>query len=145
MGAADAPPTATETETVGPGPSQRPTGVTILAILAVLEGIVLVLGGLGLAAMGGGAVPVPGTSGLPAAVLGAFGGVLALVGLLYLVVGWGFWNGAGWSWTAGLILAILGLLAFPIGTIISIIILYYLTRDRVKRYFGRGQAKAGAT
>lgn len=75
-----------------------------------------------------------------------------LVGLFYLVTGFGFLQGIGWSWYLGLIVSILSLIrniieavqggvtfAIP-GIIVALIIIYYLTRPEVKAYFGRGSS-----
>lgn len=145
MGTGDAPGTQTGTGQAAPtGRGERPTGVSILAILAFLQGLLLLAGGAALMVLGPGMFPLPGTSALPAVFLAAIGGFLALIGLLYFLVGWGFWNGAEWAWLLGIVLAVIGLLGFPIGTLISIVILYYLTRPRVKRFFGRGEPQGQA-
>jgi hypothetical protein len=138
----------------------RPTGVTILAILAILGGIGgLLVGGVLLAA-----AAIVGTLDLSATypqlasynltsatigvLLGIFGAVILILGLLYLVMGIGFLGGKGWAWTLGMIVAVLSLIIdIPsaiffgptnvLGIIIAIIILYYLTRTRVKAFFGK--------
>jgi predicted membrane protein len=77
-------------------------------------------------------------------VLGIIGLVLLLIGLFSFVVAYGFWNGLGWAWTIGIILNILGVLSnlasLPggiFGLLLNGLILYYLTRPHVKRYFGK--------
>jgi RNA polymerase subunit RPABC4/transcription elongation factor Spt4 len=65
-----------------------------------------------------------------------FGTILFIIGLLDLVVGWGLWTLQSWARMAAIVLAVIGLLAFPIGTIISIIILWYLFKPEVKAAFG---------
>ena len=61
----------------------RPLGVTIIAILAVIGGISSVLGGLTVLAI----VPILGI---------IFGGILIIIGLAYFVVAW-LWKGLGWA------------------------------------------------
>ena len=115
-------------------------GVTVLAILAILIGV------LGIA---GGAVLLT-SSDMTIVALSAFA---VLVGLLYLVTGVGFLQGIGWSWYLGLIVSILSLIrniieaveggitfAIP-GIVVALIIIYYLTRPEVKTYFGRGTGR----
>ena len=71
-----------------------------------------------------------------APVLAGLGGLFILIGLVELLLAWGLYTGKNWARIVAIIFAILGLLAIPIGTIISIIILYYLTRPHVKAFFG---------
>lgn len=118
----------------------RPTGVTILAVLEFIGGLALL--GVGGMFMAAGPVLIPADVPGAGAIFAALGGFIVLIGLLYFLVGWGLWTGRAWAWTAALVLAIIGLLGFPIGTIISVIILYYLTRPGVKRYFGKAPAAA---
>jgi len=108
---------------------ERPTGITILAILYVLGGLMML------------SVPAFLTALIPMEVpfLAEIGiicwAVFGLLAILYFVVAWGLWNGKGWARMVAIVLAILGLLNFPIGTIISIILLIYLFKDDVKAYF----------
>lgn len=138
----------------------RPTGVTILAILAILGGLGgLAVGGLLLAAAAivstldlSTAYPQLASYNLTSAtigvILGIFGAVILILGLLYLIMGIGFLGGKGWAWTLGMIVAVLSIVIdipslyfFGPGSILSliiaIIILYYLTRTRVKAFFGK--------
>jgi hypothetical protein len=140
----------------------RPTGVTILAVLAIIAGIFLLLGGLG--AVGLGALGVASSSGIYSSVFLAIGAVVLILGILYIAIGAGFFGGRGWSWTLGIIVSIIslifdfvqiglasvggaGALAAAIGgsiipIIISLAILYYLTRPHVKAFFGKGPMMA---
>jgi len=130
---------------------ERPTGVTILAILEIIGGIFSLIAGLmflvlfvAMSSMIGG---VPEAAPF-AILLGAFGavigGLLILISIVCFIIAYGFWKGKGWAWVLGLIFAILGiisgLISLPMG-IISIIIngliIYYLTRPHVKAFFGR--------
>src|SRR5438876_11491870 len=99
----------------------RPTGVTVLAILAILVAIFLlftgaVLIGLGLvigtyaASQVTSSLAGAGYSGLAslgagtiAAIVTALGAVFLILGLLDLAVGVGFLGGKGWAWTLGMI------------------------------------------
>ncbi|MBO0888928.1 hypothetical protein J2P12_07500, partial [Candidatus Bathyarchaeota archaeon] len=91
----------------------RPTGVTILGVLAILGGIVGLLGGAGLLALSGlAATAYPGG----ATVAAAFGAFLLIIGLLELVYGIGMLGGKGWAW----ILAMIGSVLNIIGGIVSL-------------------------
>jgi hypothetical protein len=133
-------------------PAERPTGVTILAILAAIGGVFGLLGGIvllgagGLAA-GGGQAALGG--------LAAIFGLLALVlGVLNLALAYGFWTLKPWAWPLGVGLQIAslvitaitillsgdivgGITSSIIGIVISVIILYYLFQPHVKAAFGR--------
>jgi len=108
---------------------ERPTGVTILAVLYVLNGLLM----LSVPAMITAVVPmeIPFFAEIGLVCWAVFG----ILALLYFVVAWGLWKGQGWARIVAIILAILSLLNFPIGTIIGIIILIYLFKDDVKAYF----------
>ena len=54
--------------------------------------------------------------------------VAAALALAYLTVGAGVKRGAAWARTPAIVMLILALLTFPIGTIISAIALFYLSR-----------------
>src|SRR6266487_4152135 len=134
---------------------RRPTGVTILGVLAILGGIALLVAGV--AAIGLGlvigtyagsaftnALSNAGYSGL--ASIGA--GVLVL-GILYFAVGIGYFGGKGWAWTVGIIVTAISIvldiiqIAFgaysnAFGLVIGLLIIYYLTRPHVKVFFGKG-------
>ena len=129
-------------------PGQRPTGVTILAVLEFIVGIIALLGGLG-ALVGSAALGFAGR-GMLSGVFGIFGGVALIFGILALVVGWGMWTGREWAWIVGIVLAVLGLvsgvvqLAFfnasaILQILIDLLILYYLTRPHVKAFFKGGK------
>lgn len=150
----------------------RPTGVTILGVLAILGGIFGLLGGallIGLGALIGtlaasadisNAIAVsgyPGLSALDVSLVGVIimilGAVILLLGIMYLAVGIGFFGGKGWAWTLGIIVSVINVvlsivqIAFGsygsiIGLIIGGLILYYLMRPHVKTFFGKGQAVA---
>ena len=130
----------------------RPTGVTILAILEALGGLLFLIGGIFLLLFAGFFLPrmmIPhgAIEFLPFFFSGFIGGivlVLLILAALNFLIAYGFWNGRGWAWTLGIIFAclglIMGLLSLPSGIIqilINALILYYLTRPNVKRYFGK--------
>jgi hypothetical protein len=112
----------------------RPIGVSIIALITILEGIVF-LGVGGVVALAGGVADVFWVAAV---------GVLVLIfGFIFLGLGSGLWNLRSWAWWLTIIfeiLAIIGtlILSFAVGpafilTIISAIILLYLLT--VKKFF----------
>ncbi|HEX7207797.1 MAG TPA: hypothetical protein VF233_06405 [Nitrososphaeraceae archaeon] len=107
----------------------RPLGVSIVAILTAIGGIIFL------------------ASGAVFLVIG-IGFIFLAIGIAFLVVAYGLWRGKSWAWTItlilsviGIILAIISLAVGNIGAIISIIIhgvvIYYLYRSNVKAFFGK--------
>jgi uncharacterized membrane protein (DUF2068 family) len=126
---------------------QRPTGITVLAILAAIGGVFGILGGLALIGVGTVVASSTGLGGL-AAILG----LIALAyGILSLVLAYGFWTLQPWAWTLGVGLEVAGIVINVLqyinnssalgGTIFSIainaIVLWYLYQPNVKAAFGR--------
>src|SRR5213594_4304617 len=146
----------------------RPTGVTILAVLAILGAIALLFFGAGLIGLGlllgtltasvdiTSAITNAGYPGLASLGVGtisaliiALGAAILILGILYLAVGIGFFGGKRWAWNLGMIVSIIGIvlaivqLAFGnygsiLSLIISLLIVYYLMRPHVKTFFGKG-------
>jgi hypothetical protein len=107
----------------------RPLGVTIIAILTIIGGLIFLASGLVLFIIG-------------------IGIILLALGIAYLVMAYGLWKGKGWAWTITLILSAIGIVvalisiaAGNIGAIVSIVIhgvvIYYLYRPNVKAFFGK--------
>jgi hypothetical protein len=136
----------------------RPTGITILAILALIGGIFGVIAGLGLIA--GGALLggiVGGSSGVALGGLAFIVGIITLGGaILYLAFSYGAWTLKPWGWALGVIGSLWGIASqvitvllsgdiignlLSLGTIVGIavpaVILYYLNTPAVKAAFGR--------
>jgi hypothetical protein len=74
------------------------------------------------------------------------GTALLILGLVSIVLAWGFWIGKGWVMKAALVFAILGMILswvsfHIIGIVIDVIIVliviivYYLTSPNVKQFF----------
>lgn len=129
----------------------RPTGITILAILALLGGLVSLIGALTL--LLGGALAA-GTSGVVGVALGAlaiFTGLTMLVSaLLSLAFAYGAWNLKPWGWLLGVVtqgfslfsslLALINGSDFGsqlFGILVAGGILVYLFRPDIKAAFGR--------
>jgi type II secretory pathway pseudopilin PulG len=103
---------------------RRPGVVTLLAILCALFGAMVLLAGM--------AFLVPGVRKPAALAIGT--GLLLLAGL-DLATAVGLWKLKRYGRTLLMVLSCLGLLAVPIGTIVSILLLIYLTRPGVHVLF----------
>jgi hypothetical protein len=130
--------------------NQRPTGITILAVLAIIAGGLLILGGL--AAVAGGAIlgAVTG-SGFLAGYIGLIGIAILALGAVYIAAAYGLWNLRPWAWQLTLIAASLSIalqvlqFAGGIGDVTSVVlsvgingvVIYYLLQPEVKAAFGR--------
>lgn len=128
----------------------RPAGVTILAVLQILIGVVGLLGSLAIVGLSALASAIP-TIGVLVGTIGlVIGGIALFFSVIWLATGVGFLHGRGWAWTLGMIFSVLSLLgaiaAFAIGLLTDgivgfifwTILLYYLTRNHVKAFFGKG-------
>jgi len=136
----------------------RPTGVTIIAILNIIGGIIMLIIGFGLAAISSilptmtaidpnasGQMALAGLLG-PAGV--ALGGIFIILGIISFIVAWGLLKGKGWAWSLTMILSIISIIISIVSLvggnfggvaniIISGIIIYYLYRPHVKAFFGK--------
>ncbi|KAA0005513.1 MAG: hypothetical protein FE045_05030 [Thermoplasmata archaeon] len=113
---------------------EKPTGTVVLTVLYVIEGLFGIAYGAMLAS-GGGMMGFAGM-GLAGSLLAGIGAIVLIIGLIDFAVAYGLWNLRPWARTVAIIFAIIGLLGFPIGTIISIIILWYLFKPEIKEAFG---------
>lgn len=128
----------------------RPVGITILAVLEILIGIVGLLASLAIIGFSALFSTLPTVGSLLGAVGLIIGGVALFFSLIWLATGIGFLHGRSWSWTLGMIFSVLSLLgaiaALAIGLITGGVVglffwglmLYYLTRTHVKAFFGKG-------
>jgi hypothetical protein len=138
---------------------QRPVGISIISVLAALVGVLFFIGAALFAALstaGGflqemietyGATVLPDIGSLLTAIALGIAGVLAILGILYLVTAYGLWTGRGWARMLAIILLILdiigGILSLPAGIItiiISGLLLWYFFTPSVKAFFGAGPA-----
>ena len=123
--------------------TERPLGVTIIGILWILSGLLALFGGIGITVLGSlVAGPIGGIIGL------GLGVVLLVIGIIEFVLGIGCFRKWGWVWTVGVVVTIISLLAGIVnlfrtgagallGIVISVVILWYLFRENVKKYFGK--------
>jgi hypothetical protein len=114
-----------------PQAQERPMGVTILAILYFISGLMWIAGGYLITSWFSWIFEFAGMGEMGLLCLIPF----VLVALIYFLVGWGLLALKGWARGFAFILAIIGLLNIPIGTIISIIIIIYLSKPEVKAAF----------
>ena len=134
----------------------RPTGVTIIAVLMVIAGVVMIIAGISAMAIAPFLPTVVQSQDLPVglseAMLGGIavgsGAFMLALGIAGLVIAYGLFKGKGWAWTAAVVLSIIGIVMSVVaivtgnlGSIVSLIIngviLYYLYRPHVKAYFGK--------
>jgi hypothetical protein len=120
-------------------PMERPMGVTILAVLYFIQGILVLIIPIMISMCLASMFSVPGVP--EDAGDDIFAGmalcwiVFGIIALFYFIVGIGLLKGQNWARIVAIILAIIGLINIPLGTIISIIILIYLFKADVKAYF----------
>jgi hypothetical protein len=146
--------------------TNRPIGVTILAILAILGGIALLIGGFffiifaGL--LSGSSIEVNSNSSIDIASLSVLplilGIIMIIIGIVYFAVSYGLLKGRGWARIITIIVTIISLIvqivsaiiiglasgsievalvSHVIGIIINGIIIFYLYRPHVRDYFKR--------
>jgi len=106
----------------------RPIGVTILAVLTILGGVLLLLLGIVVVAFSSLLVGVglPLGFGLTGSVLGA---IVLIFGIIWVAVGSGLLNLRPWAWWLAIIvmvLSIVGSIGSPISALIPGLILVYL-------------------
>lgn len=95
----------------------RPLGVTVIAILTVIVGIMSVFAGVSLILLGAilSNISVDGSNSYPfvGSVFGVLsaglGAVLLVIGIGYIVMSYGLLKGKGWAWTITIILSLIGI------------------------------------
>ena len=127
----------------------RPIGITILAVLEILIGVVGLLGSLAIIGFSALFSSLPRVGALLGTIGLIIGGIVLFFSLIWLATGAGFLHGRGWSWTLGMIFSVLSLIGAVGALIIGLItggvgglifwglMLYYLTRTHVKAFFGK--------
>jgi hypothetical protein len=127
---------------------ERPMGITVLAVLALVTGILSLVSGLALLGVGGLSIFGAGSTGGNVLALGAMTFALAPVSL---GLGYGFWAMKPWAWAAGLAVycASLGMSVFSVllagGSLltvavqvgIAVAVIAYLMQPKVRAVFGR--------
>ena len=126
----------------------RPQGVTILAVLAAVGGVLGLLAGL--FALGiGGAVAAATSNGALGGLVSVLGIVALAQGALALAFAYGAWTLKPWAWMLGMVafgislaLAVLNIVNGDftgqiLSVVIAVAVLYYLNTPAVKAAFGR--------
>jgi len=121
----------------------RPLGVTIIGVLLFLFGLFMILGGITVGAL-------TDLEGLDLAIE-----MVALVmGIIYILVAFGFFKGWGFVWILTMVVVIIGIIwnilswmlgglemdevgSLLIGLIIPVIIMLYMNSQNVKNFFRR--------
>ncbi|MBC7263173.1 MAG: hypothetical protein H5T64_02310 [Chloroflexi bacterium] len=121
---------------------KRPDGILVISIYQWVIGAVCLFAicGLGFLLLIMGAVLTEEPDArIPMAVLATvvvFGaGLLLLYGLAQVIAGWGLYHMKPWGRILTIILSVLRLLNFPVGTIIGGAIIYYLVRPEIEAMF----------
>ena len=126
---------------------QRPTGITVMAVLSAIGGVFGLLASLALLGLGAAATATGGLGGL------AFlaGIIILAYSILSLVLAYGFWTLKPWAWPLGIGVQVLGIIqavlqfmnnstnvvSLVISLAIAGVILWYLYQPHVKAAFGR--------
>jgi len=120
---------------------KRPMGVTIIAVLSAIGGVLAIIGGFGLMALSSAVNAITSAAGVSAAYplfsASVWGIILIALGVLDLIGAYGAWNLKKWAWTLliGLmVFSILQNLAFMsvnggsviLSLVIDAVIIYYL-------------------
>ncbi len=129
---------------------KRPDGITAIAIIEFVLAALFFIGALAILV-----IPVASviaysndTTGLIAALFGLGIGVLVTggLGVFMIAAGIGLLRLKNWARVLTIVLAILLLPGFPIGTLLGVLALWYLFQDEVKSVFqGSGQAPTPPT
>lgn len=114
---------------------QRPGIITMLAVLQFIGGAFWLLGTLGAMAGLVGSAPGP-----DAAMIMPIAVVMGGCGVLQIVCGVGLLKLKSYGRTLQIVFAIIGLLAIPVGTIISVLLLIYLSKPGIRLLFSERPA-----
>lgn len=113
----------------------RPGGITALAVLNIIGGVVFLLGGLGMLFMPTAEAMSTEEAQMAGIMINVMVAVCVLFGALYLACGIGLWKLKSYGRTIQMVLSFIGLLGFPVGTAINGLILWYLFKPEVKGSF----------
>ena len=111
--------------------------VTILSWIYIIFGVLGILGGFGLlfVMLGAGALAHDRQALLATGIVGfVIAGVLVVLSLPSLLAGWGLTKRREWARILAIILGVIHLLAFPVGTAIGAYTLWALLNDQKSMY-----------
>ena len=120
------------------GENNRPTGVTIIAILFILSAIPSLYGTVYVIVKGLGPAL---SDGLGSGLLeNTWAYLLAIVATLFygvfaLVTGYGLWITKDWGRSLAIFMSVFLLFAFPVGTVAGVLIIWYLRKQEVRDAF----------
>jgi hypothetical protein len=118
---------------------KRPVAIALLAVLRAFAALGAFFFAVACGVAAANATPADGP-GL-AVFMSVVAAVAGFLGVAQMVTAIGLWTLRSFGRNGEMGLSVLGLLGFPIGTIISVLVLYYLTRPGVKLLFsGRSEA-----
>ena len=118
---------------------KRPDGITVIAVWHFVQAFILLIGACTLLA-----IPASGVIaeiGDPIGEFWAGFGVtcgviwLLITGVALVLSGWGLLKMKQWGRWLAFVLAIFGLFAFPIGTVIGAVIIWYLLKEDTREAF----------
>lgn len=113
--------------------------VTVVAWLHVMEAVLYIGGAILLMTFFSGIglmTDDPEALGILTVVGLCSGGFLLLFGIPVALAGWGLLKKEYWARVLAMVLAIIGLFLFPIGTIVGAYVLWVLTSEPAAAYFG---------
>ena len=152
----------------------RPLGITIIAILTILDGIAFLASGIaavtvapflfGVTINNDNVPPVTGTSTIGSVTLPdtllvmmsvVTDAVILALGIAYFVITYGLLKGKGWAWTVTVVLCCIGIALGLVSVVnghldgifnilINAFIFYYIYRPYVKSFFGKATTTTAA-
>ncbi|UCD43504.1 MAG: hypothetical protein JSV69_07905 [Chloroflexota bacterium] len=118
---------------------KRPDGITVIAVWHFVQALFILIGACSLLA-----IPLSGVFGEINDPIGEFwAGFGVTCGVVWLLVmgvalvlsGWGLLRMKQWARWLTFVLAIFGLFAFPVGTVIGALIIWYLLKEDTREAF----------
>ena len=106
----------------------RPVGVTILAVLSFIQAAIFITSPITISVVLG-----LDTDALYSNI--QYLAPLIIFGLVPILVGIALIEGKGWARILAFVFAIISLFVFPVGTIIGIIMIWYLRKPKVRAFF----------
>lgn len=125
-------------------PYKRPLLVTVFAVIYLLIGLAITIGSIGIL-VGGEAMLIEAGMEEYAGVYAYVGAMSLIIGLVYLLISYGFLKGWSVIWYLGVIFSVLGIVmsalsvmanpAFIVTLVVFLVMLLYLFKDNVKLFF----------